>query len=164
MVDTHFARIITSGAFTFVVGKNKRPISFHPLAFSRHSPVMAAMIDDNVSQENYFANIQDIEEDDFFRFCQWAYTGNYTAPKSEPIGTLSNHFVRGGANASVNDKKSQGPKMYACKFPRCTYSSKRESNSKVSFPMSNHISSRHRMIQKTVAVLVILNGYHKTRP
>jgi hypothetical protein len=72
---------LSSELFTFVVGKNKKPIVVHSGAVTRHSEVLNALINGGMAEaQTQSATLEDIEEEDFVRFCQFAYTGDYSTP------------------------------------------------------------------------------------
>ncbi|GAB7347284.1 hypothetical protein MBLNU459_g3370t1 [Dothideomycetes sp. NU459] len=76
-----FESIINSKLFTFIVGKDEKAFTVHSAAISKLSSTLDALI--NGSMEEALKNIailSDINSDDFTRFLQFAYTGDYTPP------------------------------------------------------------------------------------
>lgn len=89
-------RLLLSGEFTFLIGKEKKPVVVHEKALSAISEPMKAMMNLPMSEsESRCANIPDLEVEDFVRFCEYAYRGDYSVPQyhvresSTANGTLS---------------------------------------------------------------------------
>ncbi|ORY08704.1 hypothetical protein BCR34DRAFT_616239 [Clohesyomyces aquaticus] len=86
-----FAEILQSDQFTFYVGAEKRSVTVHSAAIATTSKPMNVLINGRMSEaETRCATLPDIEVDDFHRFCEYAYRGDYTVPSwithvSEPL-------------------------------------------------------------------------------
>jgi hypothetical protein len=95
-----FSRAISSPQFTFLVGKNRVPITIHADIVTDLSAPLAAMINNGVMTESTtrIAVLDDVEEWVFRKFCQFSYTGSYsvklaTSPRvtTRPNTSTSNH-------------------------------------------------------------------------
>jgi BTB/POZ domain len=74
-------RIFKSDLFTFVVGKDRKAIVVHSAAITEHSKVLSALVNNGMAEsQTRSATLDDMETDDFIRFCQFAYTGDYSTP------------------------------------------------------------------------------------
>ncbi|QDS68221.1 hypothetical protein FKW77_010584 [Venturia effusa] len=80
-IDVYRSRI-----FTFLVGEEKTAIGVHADVFASQSKVLNAMINGKMEEAQAgCAFLPDVSENDFLRFCQYAYTGDYAPP---PFGIL----------------------------------------------------------------------------
>ncbi|OCL02376.1 hypothetical protein AOQ84DRAFT_434418 [Glonium stellatum] len=80
-MDNLFERIFTSDQFTFFVGKGKKPIVLHAAAIAEQSPALNTLINGGMAEaKTKSVNFDDVLEEDFIRFCQFAYMGDYTTP------------------------------------------------------------------------------------
>lgn len=74
-------RIFRSDLFTFLVGSDRKAIIVHSAAITEHSKALSALINNGMAEsQTRSATLDDVEEDDFIRFCQFAYTGDYSTP------------------------------------------------------------------------------------
>jgi hypothetical protein len=74
-------RIIDSEIFTFVVGPNKKQFQIHSYAITRLSEMLRALVTNGMAEsQQKLATLSDVEEEDFGRFFQFAYTGDYCTP------------------------------------------------------------------------------------
>ncbi|OCK90540.1 uncharacterized protein K441DRAFT_707608 [Cenococcum geophilum 1.58] len=80
-MDKLFQKIFTSDQFTFFVGEDKKPIVVHAAAIADQSPALNVLINGQMTEaQTGSAIFNDVLEEDFIRFCQFAYTGDYTPP------------------------------------------------------------------------------------
>ncbi|PSN69966.1 hypothetical protein BS50DRAFT_608654 [Corynespora cassiicola Philippines] len=79
-----FEEILKSGQFTFRIGEEKYPIIVHAAAIAATSYHMRALINGGMREsEERTADIIDLTVEDFIRFCEFAYRGDYTVPQWE---------------------------------------------------------------------------------
>jgi hypothetical protein len=63
------------------VGKDRKAVIVHSAAITDHSKVLSALVNNGMAEsQTRSATLDDVEEDDFIRFCQFAYTGDYSTP------------------------------------------------------------------------------------
>ena len=70
-----------SKQFVFIIGEAQAEFTVHAAIIAKQSKALNALI--NGSMKEAFAGkavFEDIDEDTFIRFCQFAYTGDYTTP------------------------------------------------------------------------------------
>ena len=73
-----------SETFAFIVGNDKKRINVHSEAISRLSPSLKMLITGSMSEQHTkTVEWDDIEVEDFIRFCQFAYSGDYSPPEPE---------------------------------------------------------------------------------
>ncbi|KAH7110581.1 hypothetical protein B0J11DRAFT_204713 [Dendryphion nanum] len=83
---TSFGDFIQSHQFTFLIGQESKPIVVHAAAVAATSPQLNALITGGLREsETQCATIEDVEVEDFIRFCEYAYRGDYTVPSWEEI-------------------------------------------------------------------------------
>jgi hypothetical protein len=84
---------IQSHQFTFFVGREGKTILVHAAAIAATSEQLDALINGGMEKSILrCARIEDVQVDDFIRFCEYAYLGDYTVPpweelQHEPIST-----------------------------------------------------------------------------
>jgi hypothetical protein len=72
----------SSKQFVFVVGEGQAEFSVHAAVISKQSKALDVLINGPMAEaSDGKAIFEDIQEDTFIRFCQFAYTGNYTTPE-----------------------------------------------------------------------------------
>ncbi|KAF2787532.1 hypothetical protein K505DRAFT_287764 [Melanomma pulvis-pyrius CBS 109.77] len=124
---TTFADFILSHQFTFFVGQEEKPIVVHAAAIAAASQQLDALINGGMGEsETRCARLEDVEVDDFIRFCEYAYRGDYTVPSWEELPPESS-FPSGTNQQNISDdgwgtwapgpkKKKKGTKWRAA-FP-----------------------------------------------
>ncbi|KAF2444487.1 hypothetical protein P171DRAFT_473556 [Karstenula rhodostoma CBS 690.94] len=81
-----FEDIVQSHLFTFCVGQDGKRIVVHAAAIAATSPQLNALINNGMEESSMrCAKLDDIEVDDFNRFCEYAYRGDYTVPPWENL-------------------------------------------------------------------------------
>jgi hypothetical protein len=76
-----FASLIQSKLFTFYVGEEEKPVVVHAAVIAATGQYFNALINGGMKEsEQGSAKLADVRFDDFLRFCEFAYSGNYTAP------------------------------------------------------------------------------------
>lgn len=79
-----FAEIIRSEQSTFLIGKDKHPVVVHAAAIASTSAPLNCLINGPmVEGQTKCAEFPDLEVEDFVRFCEWAYRGDYATPCGE---------------------------------------------------------------------------------
>lgn len=74
-------RIIQSDQFTFLVGEDKTPVVVHSNALAATSAQIDRLINGQMKEAgSKCAELPDLSVDDFTRFCEYAYRGDYTTP------------------------------------------------------------------------------------
>lgn len=72
---------IRSEQYTFIVGEDKVSIVVHAAALAATSAQMDRLINGDMKEaKNKCAGMPDISVEDFTRFCEYAYRGDYAAP------------------------------------------------------------------------------------
>lgn len=70
-----------SDQFTFRIGGHGKKFVVHSAAFALQSKALDCLMNGNMIEgSNRSAIWGDVDEEDFIRFCQFAYTGDYTTP------------------------------------------------------------------------------------
>ena len=83
---------IQSHLFTFIVGPERKSIVVHAAAIAATSQQLDALINGGMEESaTRCANIEDIRADDFMRFCEYAYRGDYTVPPWEELPLEPSH-------------------------------------------------------------------------
>ncbi|PVI04180.1 hypothetical protein DM02DRAFT_651784 [Periconia macrospinosa] len=78
---SNFAELIQSPRFTFLVGQEKKAIVVHAAAIAAVSQQLDALINNGMKEsEERCAKLENMLVDDFIRFCEYAYRGDYTTP------------------------------------------------------------------------------------
>ncbi|KAJ4377104.1 hypothetical protein N0V86_006545 [Didymella sp. IMI 355093] len=90
---------IQSQQFTFFVGQEGKPIVVHSAAIAATSQQLDALINGGMGEASArCARIEDVEVDDFIRFCEYAYRGDYTTPPWEDVlqepNSISSNFEK----------------------------------------------------------------------
>ena len=78
-----------SKQFVFIIGEAQAEFTVHAAIIAKQSKALNALI--NGSMKEAFAGkavFEDIDEDTFIRFCQFAYTGDYTTPDFIDVPTV----------------------------------------------------------------------------
>jgi len=108
-----YIRVFGSKLFTFIVGEGKRAISLHTEVVAKLSPALNVLINGPMSEaEKGETTLDDVLEDTFLRFCQFAYTGDYETPSFEvtPIHESSDTgSVSTSSAAAVAELDEQRP-------------------------------------------------------
>jgi hypothetical protein len=77
---------IRSQQFTFFIGQEGEPIVVHSAAIAASSQQLNALINGGMGEAaTRCARIEDVKVDDFIRFCEYAYRGDYTTPPWEDV-------------------------------------------------------------------------------
>ncbi|KAK8106707.1 BTB/POZ fold protein [Apiospora kogelbergensis] len=137
MAAIPFEKIVSSKTFRFLVGPQRREFTVHEAAFTSVSESLKALIEGNMQEaQEQLAVFDFVDEDTFARFCEFAYTGDYTistvrtpsrltekAPFSHKtssdslIGSGANDDVRGWAEVSSNPKKRKKGNVFEAPQP-----------------------------------------------
>ncbi|KAM3067032.1 hypothetical protein ACMFMG_011813 [Clarireedia jacksonii] len=81
--------VFRSKQFVFVVGENQTPFTVHGAIIAKQSKALDVLINGSMGEaSDGKAIFEDMEEDTFIRFCQFAYTGDYTTPDFTHIPTI----------------------------------------------------------------------------
>jgi hypothetical protein len=119
-VELKLGSFIQSHQFTFFVGQEGKPIVVHAAAIAATSQQLGALIDGGMEESaTRCAKIEDVKVDDFIRFCEYAYRGDYTTPPwgedlPEPSSTSSRDQQNGDDDtwgARTYKKKKKKGKM-----------------------------------------------------
>jgi hypothetical protein len=86
--------VFRSKQFVFVVGEYQAEFTVHAAIVAKQSKALDVLI--NGSMKEAFdgrAIFKDIQEDTFIRFCQFAYTGDYTTPDLTHIPSIELPYI-----------------------------------------------------------------------
>ncbi|EPS38426.1 hypothetical protein H072_7814 [Dactylellina haptotyla CBS 200.50] len=76
-----FKSVLTSQPFTFIIGPEKKKFFVNEELISKCSPVLKALMGRNFREGSQReAYLDEVEEDTFVRFIQYAWTGTYDSP------------------------------------------------------------------------------------
>lgn len=97
-----FEDFIQSPQFTFFVGQEGKAIVVHAAAIAAASGQLDALINSGMREsETRCAKIEDVRVEDFVRFCEYAYRGDYTVPRWEE------DLPEPGSSASMNQQNGE---------------------------------------------------------
>jgi hypothetical protein len=83
-----FSEIVQSEQFTFLIGKDKHSVVVHAAAIAATSAPLQCLINGNMKEgQTKCAEFPDLEVEDFCRFCEYAYRGDFACPAWEIDGT-----------------------------------------------------------------------------
>ena len=78
ITDISFTSVLTSSPFKFLVGPEKKPFIIHATLVAQHSKPLGNLINGRMSEAtDGCALLDDVDEDTFACFGQFAYTGDY---------------------------------------------------------------------------------------
>jgi hypothetical protein len=129
MDELKSSSFIQSHQFTFFIGQEGKPIVVHAAAIAATSPQLDALINGGMAEsEKRCARIENIQVEDFIRFCEYAYRGDYTVPPCEilppePSPTSGNNQQNidvdgwGNLRPSSTKKDKKGKKVRAAPEP-----------------------------------------------
>ncbi len=81
-IHTDLSRVFTSEPFTFIVGSEKERVVVHSKAIARLSPSLKVLISGPMQEaQTKIVEWDDVEPEDFIKFCQFAYIGDYSPPE-----------------------------------------------------------------------------------
>ncbi|KAF2875708.1 hypothetical protein BDV95DRAFT_603117 [Massariosphaeria phaeospora] len=84
MAAPNFADVIQSPQFTFFIGPEAKAIVVHAAAIAATSPQLNALINGGMAEsETRCVKMEHVGVDDFVRFCEYAYRGDYSVPAWE---------------------------------------------------------------------------------
>lgn len=96
-------RIVRSDHFRFLVGEDQTPIMVHAAAIAATSPQMDRLVNGAMKEAgDRCAEIRDISVEDFTRFCEYAYRGDYAVP----VHTIDETRLAGKI---IEDSRNRGP-------------------------------------------------------
>ncbi|KAH6722047.1 hypothetical protein BKA61DRAFT_166843 [Leptodontidium sp. MPI-SDFR-AT-0119] len=100
----NFDKLLTSRNFQFLVGLNdqdRTPFTIHTTVVETLSGPLATLMNGSMCEAlNGVATLEEVDEQTFVRFCEYAYRGDYT-PAQQQIVLPSSKFDRGGLLLSV---------------------------------------------------------------
>lgn len=99
--------IIQSEQYTFVVGKEKVPVVVHAAALAATSTQIDRLINGGMKEaKDKCAEIPDISVEDFTRFCEYAYRGDYAIPSyAFDENRSANEKVEGSSDPTTSTEK-----------------------------------------------------------
>lgn len=107
LVKLNSCSLILSHQFTFFIGKEGKPVVVHAAALAATSQQLNALINGGMKEsEKQCARLEDVEVDDFIRFCEYAYRGDYAVPSSEEFASLTSGSTQ---QEDVDDSWGFGP-------------------------------------------------------
>ncbi|KAI9783313.1 MAG: hypothetical protein M1816_001411 [Peltula sp. TS41687] len=79
-----YKRIISSNPFKFLVGSERKLFTVHAALITHHSEALGALLGGGMREaKEGCALLEEVDEDTFVRFIQYAYTGDYIAAYPE---------------------------------------------------------------------------------
>ncbi|KAK7972406.1 hypothetical protein PG988_006540 [Apiospora saccharicola] len=78
MAASPFENIVSSETFQILVGPHEREFTVHEAAFTRVSERFNTLFRGDFEARERLARLEDVDEHTFARFCEFAYTGNYS--------------------------------------------------------------------------------------
>ncbi|PSN59245.1 hypothetical protein BS50DRAFT_537712 [Corynespora cassiicola Philippines] len=98
-----FEDFIQSHQFTFFIGDEGKPIVVHAAAIAATSPQLNALINGGMEEsQKLCAKIEDVQVEDFIRFCEYAYRGDYTTPSWEELEPETSSLSRNNESDEDN--------------------------------------------------------------
>jgi hypothetical protein len=118
LAELKLGSFIQSQQFTFFVGQEAKPIVVHAAAIAATSKQLNALINGGMEESaTRCARLEDVKVDDFIRFCEYAYRGDYTTPPWEEVlpesNSTSNESQQHGDDESsgvLTSEKKEGKK------------------------------------------------------
>jgi hypothetical protein len=108
MAELRSSSFLLSQQFTFFIGKDGTAITVHATAIAATSPQLDALINGGMEESRArCAKIEDVRVDDFVRFCEYAYCGDYTVPPWEEIPLRTSSTI--DKTQETNDVNDLGP-------------------------------------------------------
>jgi hypothetical protein len=96
-------RLLNSKIFTFMVGENQTPIVVHSAAISALSEPLDRLINGDMREaQEACACLRDLEPEDFERICEFAYRGDYPAPKPVEIESSEHGEINQNGHGTEN--------------------------------------------------------------
>ncbi|OCK73622.1 hypothetical protein K432DRAFT_312391, partial [Lepidopterella palustris CBS 459.81] len=86
--------ILASEPFTFLVGENKKKFTVHAALISYHSRPLGAVVNKHLLEAKVSCLLEDVDEDTFVRFAQYAYTGDYFSANPEIVLEKAQHTTQ----------------------------------------------------------------------
>ncbi|KAF2761580.1 hypothetical protein EJ05DRAFT_530280 [Pseudovirgaria hyperparasitica] len=107
-----FEYFIQSQQFTFYIGREEKPIVVHAAVIAATSQQLNVLINGGMEEsEKQSARFKDVRVDDFIRFCEYAYRGDYTVPPCEKIRQEQNSLD--GKTQPPDEQPQQEPSSVA---------------------------------------------------
>lgn len=95
-----------SKLFTFIVGAEEQSFPVHSAVIGKISRPLTALMDGPMAEaQANVATLDDVRAEDFARFCQFAYTGDYTAPQARDLSINSETGMLAGTGPPHTPKK-----------------------------------------------------------
>jgi hypothetical protein len=104
--------IISSDMFTFLVGPKKKPFKLHKALVAHQSLSLNVLVNGHLKEaQEQCAVWEEVAEDTFVRFSQFAYTGDYEAPEPPSHKQSLQSFHPGSGRDSIRSTSSTGKKL-----------------------------------------------------
>ncbi|KAL6252370.1 hypothetical protein RBB50_000088 [Rhinocladiella similis] len=85
-MDIPYQSFLSSDPFRFLIGPDKKPFHVHSALIAKHSDTLAALVTNGMLEsEQRCAVFDDVDEDTFLHFLEFAYTGEYTVPPPQMV-------------------------------------------------------------------------------
>jgi hypothetical protein len=89
-----WSSVFRSKQFVFIVGENQAEFTVHAAIIAKQSKALDVLINGSMKEaSDGKAIFKDIQEDTFIRFCQFAYTGDYTTPDFTHIPSIELPYI-----------------------------------------------------------------------
>lgn len=103
--------IVSSPSFKFIVGAEQEEFTIQNALVAHHSKVLGALMNSSYSEkEKGRAYLKDTDPDTFVRFCEFAYTGDYSVPGPEVKITRTVDDSGGGEGADEGIHDASTPR------------------------------------------------------
>lgn len=117
-------RIFRSQLFTFLIGENEEPVQVHAAAIAKQSKALNTLINGSmVEAQVRSVSLRDVSLEDFLKFCEFAYTGDYSTPSSTTRAETSSPSK---ADEEAVPVPSQPPPQPAREDPWASYTMKKK--------------------------------------
>ncbi|KAJ9637997.1 hypothetical protein H2204_004587 [Knufia peltigerae] len=106
-MDVPYKDFLSSDPFQFLIGPDKKLFYVHSALVAKQSRPLAALVSNGmVESRQRCAVFDDVDEDTFLHFLEFAYTGEYTVPPPAAIPEPAENVVDEPSTAFLTDNKS----------------------------------------------------------
>ena len=89
--------------FTFLIGENEEPIVVHAAAIAKQSKALDTLINGSMIEAQVRSvSLIDVSMEDFLKFCEFAYTGDYSTPSSTTRAETNSSSKLDGQNPTFD--------------------------------------------------------------
>ncbi|KAK0645423.1 hypothetical protein B0T16DRAFT_411146 [Cercophora newfieldiana] len=96
--------IASSKPFRFTIGPEKQEFTIHSALVAAQSPAFDRLVNSEFKEaQDFHVELDNVEEDTFVRFVQFAYTGQYCEPDLDVVAGASNATPCGEAGLAIEE-------------------------------------------------------------